>query len=915
MNQTLDLKQIKKTEGIWLDFSHKSNTMLIAFGGISGGLSIPIFEFFNITSDVPVKKIFIRDLNQAWYHNGIPNVGKDIDEIAAWLKTKITKQGIKRVVMMGSSAGGYAALLFGTLLEVDQVFAFAPQTFLDSYNRSVYRDKRYQQENTQLYAWLEQNKSKYHYLDLKKILSKSSLKTELNIYYCENTRLDKYHAYHLKDCKNVTLYSYPEGGHSIVKWLRDQGKLTEIISNAVKIKKIKQPIKFYLKQGNQAKKNKCIGEAIYYYKQAIAQNPRVFMAHFLLGKALQQQRQERAAIASYQQALKVAPDHRQAYQVYYHLGLLLAKNNYIKEAIVAYKNAVKRNPQFVPAYIEAANIYAKRGNLSGAIALIERTKKLQPDNFKLRYSLFNLTQSQQNYLNLQSYNYRIVPLGYDCIPRTILTRWGIKHSKAQGELTCPFDLSHHSYDSICELIESDFADYTNSEYLKPIFTEVHDGGTVFVRNIKYHCGFNHERGWHWIENNFELFKTRYQKRIQNFYQYLNDYPVLFVLTTEEALVPIRLVNIIKQKFPHLFFKILVINLGEKHEVQNQIPEEVLLYHIPHQTVNKQWSLPKFYMSSAGMEFEQQIATAAKRTIVQHFKPVKKTSNFITVGSCLSYVIGCHYRRISNNTANCIASIRHNRVDKIINSYLHKTIPELSDQYIDKLDFDRNNFDLVDILDNQFSSRKLGKTCLNSQTLSLINVIDNQSIDLVIYDSFCELLFKLLYLKGSQESLFLNIKDYRNWQEFFELESQRLSIEQIVKYYVEVVKFFQSKNRQTKVVFINFPFFHHHSETVRQRTQQLNQAIRENQYLVSQAYLIPAVPIPETYLHDLTHFKYANDRNLYDDYAAIIKSIADGYFTPLEWYKLVDSTQENLLSTIIDLYAHPGYQKPIYTMND
>ena len=42
--------------------------------------------------------------------------------------------------MLGSSAGGYAALLFGRLLEADEVHAFGPQTFISPSLRLRYSD-------------------------------------------------------------------------------------------------------------------------------------------------------------------------------------------------------------------------------------------------------------------------------------------------------------------------------------------------------------------------------------------------------------------------------------------------------------------------------------------------------------------------------------------------------------------------------------------------------------------------------------------------------------------------------------------------------------------------------------------------------------------------------------------------------
>jgi len=53
-----------------------------------------------------------------------------MDETAAFLRDKI--RGYERVVFLGNSGGGYAALLFGALLHVDKVVAFVPPTVLTS---------------------------------------------------------------------------------------------------------------------------------------------------------------------------------------------------------------------------------------------------------------------------------------------------------------------------------------------------------------------------------------------------------------------------------------------------------------------------------------------------------------------------------------------------------------------------------------------------------------------------------------------------------------------------------------------------------------------------------------------------------------------------------------------------------------
>lgn len=111
--------------------SYKKNTLIICFGGMvlkMGGI-LP-FEFLNFLSKIDCEsdKIFYIDKKQSWYHNGIENISSTIDETVLYLKNKIN--GYKKVIFMGVSAGGYAAILFGSLLNVQYVISFIPRTNL-----------------------------------------------------------------------------------------------------------------------------------------------------------------------------------------------------------------------------------------------------------------------------------------------------------------------------------------------------------------------------------------------------------------------------------------------------------------------------------------------------------------------------------------------------------------------------------------------------------------------------------------------------------------------------------------------------------------------------------------------------------------------------------------------------------------
>lgn len=93
------------------------------------------FQFFKTRVKRASKHIFVRDIQQKWYHNGINESLDSIDKVLEFLKeeTKGTK-----IITLGSSAGGYAATLFGILLNAECIFSFS-----GAYSLLKYRDDEY----------------------------------------------------------------------------------------------------------------------------------------------------------------------------------------------------------------------------------------------------------------------------------------------------------------------------------------------------------------------------------------------------------------------------------------------------------------------------------------------------------------------------------------------------------------------------------------------------------------------------------------------------------------------------------------------------------------------------------------------------------------------------------------------------
>ena len=209
-----------------MDVGSGSSTLLITFAGISGALGVYPFEFFKITKGFDVDKIFIRDVNQAWYHKGLNGIGNNIEEIADYFKKLIEKYNYNKVVCLGNSMGGYAALVIGKLIDADIILSFAPQTFLDSKNRELHRDNRWIEQIAQLPTTIEPK-----YLDLSLLFDSKTNNSLIHIFYSLDERIDIVHANWLKDTANVTLHVYENGGHQLVQHLRKSGELYRILRN------------------------------------------------------------------------------------------------------------------------------------------------------------------------------------------------------------------------------------------------------------------------------------------------------------------------------------------------------------------------------------------------------------------------------------------------------------------------------------------------------------------------------------------------------------------------------------------------------------------------------------------------------------------------------------------------------------
>lgn len=204
-----------------------SQKLYIIFGGIAAGLNMPPFEFYNAAQILNDNKLFVRDFHQCWYHKGLDGISHNIESTAVYLQKEIKAIDPKKLCFVGNSMGGYAAMLFSTLIGYGNAIAFAPQTFISPCQRIKYRDFRWAK---QIFKTYYSSGFKNRFWDLKILLEKQKKDQVFSIYVSSVYRLDQIHAEHLEKIPGVKVYKIESDSHSIVKILRDKGELPKILS-------------------------------------------------------------------------------------------------------------------------------------------------------------------------------------------------------------------------------------------------------------------------------------------------------------------------------------------------------------------------------------------------------------------------------------------------------------------------------------------------------------------------------------------------------------------------------------------------------------------------------------------------------------------------------------------------------------
>jgi hypothetical protein len=164
--------------------------LFMLYAGRSGFLGTPMLNLLRETGLGNRNLTLLRDPHDDSYFSGIGDEAADLDTLLHWHRAHLRERAhVHELYCMGNSAGAVAALMFGSLLGAERVWAFSP--------RPATRD------------------SFEHVLDcLLETLQANERPRDYQIYFCPDDALDSEVAQELGRCPGVSLHPREAGEHT-----------------------------------------------------------------------------------------------------------------------------------------------------------------------------------------------------------------------------------------------------------------------------------------------------------------------------------------------------------------------------------------------------------------------------------------------------------------------------------------------------------------------------------------------------------------------------------------------------------------------------------------------------------------------------------------------------------------------------
>lgn len=206
--------------------STTSTTVAVIFTGLVDRAMVPLPSLDRYFAELDISTIYLRDSTRFLFNSGISSISSDFSGTVDYLRRLLADWNTCRLVSVGSSAGGFAAIRYGLALGAERIVTFSSPTnlnsdFLAEDGRARLVEKRLQGLPREV-------------LDIRPTVRANRGRTPIHVTFGKGMRQDSRHAHHIAGEPGVHLH--PIEGlavHDSLVWLAREGRLMSFLGDTL----------------------------------------------------------------------------------------------------------------------------------------------------------------------------------------------------------------------------------------------------------------------------------------------------------------------------------------------------------------------------------------------------------------------------------------------------------------------------------------------------------------------------------------------------------------------------------------------------------------------------------------------------------------------------------------------------------
>jgi hypothetical protein len=213
----------------------------------------------------------------------------------------------------------------------------------------------------------------------------------------------------------------------------------------------------------------------------------------------------------------------------------------------------------------------------------------------------------------------LISLGLNCMPWSLLNRWGMRSERDFDRLATPFSLGVHKLKAVLRALDSDFFDYF---YLPAIRTVESEKAHHIALRTDLTAMWNHNRGPYWLADECAALRANLDVKIENFRQACRSENAVFLIGKSPTNYPTRPVQFLpnvneslKRYTGRAQNRLIIFNEFADTAAIHQLDPFSVVVNCPYPASAYVWFDVDTVDTPEGLDYEHDCVAAATRILI------------------------------------------------------------------------------------------------------------------------------------------------------------------------------------------------------------------------------------------------------------------------------------------------------------